>query len=239
MKRPARLVVTAVFGLFACVALSGCAAMRPGCGMGVGCGVTDCGCEAPCEPACGCEPGCAAEPDCGCEPACGCPTPCVGGRSMAGQKWIGKCGVQRPFFNVCTGPSCDPGCEPACGCAEPACGCEPDCGVEPGCGCGAVGGCSGCGCRVGENIAFGLRSIGAEFGRLLRPLGLHCGAGCGGCDGEVYWNEWHNDPPRCCDPCDDCGNWVGPSAANMRAPYEHRFAPRRVASEPDATTRLR
>ena len=30
-----------------------------------------------------------------------------------------------------------------------------------------------------------------------------------GCD-EVYWGEWMNHPPYCCDPCDDCGNWVGP-----------------------------
>jgi hypothetical protein len=28
----------------------------------------------------------------------------------------------------------------------------------------------------------------------------------------MYWSEWHNDPPRCCDPCNRCGEWVGPSA---------------------------
>jgi hypothetical protein len=28
----------------------------------------------------------------------------------------------------------------------------------------------------------------------------------------MYWSEWHNDPPRCCDPCNRCGQWVGPSA---------------------------
>ena len=35
---------------------------------------------------------------------------------------------------------------------------------------------------------------------------LTCGAGCG----EIYWDEWLSDPPDDCDPCDDCGNWIGP-----------------------------
>lgn len=42
----------------------------------------------------------------------------------------------------------------------------------------------------------------------LSPLEqlLSCGSGCG----EVYWDEWLSDPPDCCDPCDPCGNWIGP-----------------------------
>ena len=39
----------------------------------------------------------------------------------------------------------------------------------------------------------------------LRKL-LTCGSGCG----ELYVDEWLNDPPDCCDPCDNCGNWIGP-----------------------------
>lgn len=35
-----------------------------------------------------------------------------------------------------------------------------------------------------------------------------CRTGCG----EIYWDEWLSDPPDCCDPCDDCGNWVGPQS---------------------------
>jgi hypothetical protein len=31
---------------------------------------------------------------------------------------------------------------------------------------------------------------------------------CSQC-GEKYWSEWFNDPPECCDPCDDCGHYVG------------------------------
>jgi hypothetical protein len=46
---------------------------------------------------------------------------------------------------------------------------------------------------------------------------------CGGCSCEMYWSEWHNDPPQCCDPCDRCGNWIGPGG--YRAPYAHAYAP--------------
>jgi hypothetical protein len=41
-----------------------------------------------------------------------------------------------------------------------------------------------------------------------------CGSGgerwCGSQCGEVFWNEWFSIPPNCCDPCDDCGGFVGP-----------------------------
>lgn len=36
---------------------------------------------------------------------------------------------------------------------------------------------------------------------------LTCASGCG----EIYWGEWISDPPDDCDPCDDWGNWVGPT----------------------------
>jgi hypothetical protein len=43
--------------------------------------------------------------------------------------------------------------------------------------------------------------------------------GCGqqGC-GDVYWHEFHSDPPDCCDPCDEYGNWTG-GCGPYRAPY--------------------
>ncbi|WP_146443611.1 hypothetical protein [Botrimarina colliarenosi] len=229
-------------------ATSGCMALRPGCGCGIAgvCGgAVGCG-----DVSCGCEPGCAVEPGCGCGTTCGC-----NGRSMAGQMWCGDCGCDshKPLINVCTGPDCCGGCEPGCGCA-PSCGCgmEAGCGVEPGCGCDVgcgdtcgVGPC-GCGnCPIIQNVGFGLKCIGSEVRNLLRPigtpLGLCCpqGSGCGGCGGcgDLYWNEWHSDPPRCCDPCDDCGNWVGPTGStSMRAPYDHEFAPRRIATLPGTGT---
>jgi len=198
---------------------AGCAAVGPGCGGVVGCGV---------------EPGCGLDPGCACGSSCG-----VAGYSYAGQKYCGDggCGPCKPLINVCTGPcSCGVACEPGCGC-------EPGCAVEPGCGVGACGDVCGpgpCGCGpVGENLAFGLHAIGSEFRRLLSPLGICCpNGGCGGC-GELYWSEWHSDPPACCDPCDDCGNWVGPPAGVMHGAQAPSFPPRRIAERPDAGPMLR
>jgi hypothetical protein len=42
-------------------------------------------------------------------------------------------------------------------------------------------------------------------------LGVLCSCSpCAGCNGETYWSEWHNDPPRCQDPCNCHGDWIGP-----------------------------
>jgi hypothetical protein len=51
--------------------------------------------------------------------------------------------------------------------------------------------------------------------------GYGCGEPWGGCYpcgknycapscGELFWSEWFSIPPECCDPCDDCGGFVGP-----------------------------
>ncbi|TWT77009.1 hypothetical protein Pla123a_24360 [Posidoniimonas polymericola] len=175
-------------------AASGCACL-PGkhCGAGVGC------CDA------GCEVGCGVG---GCGDCCG-PNGC----DMAFQKYKGCCKPKIPFC-VCTGS--DGCCDASCGC-EVGCGCEADCAVDPGCcaepgccadpccgadACGDVCGCGDC-CRPGAACLYNVKyALGKLFGGLV---------GCSGCDGEIYWNEWHNDPPRCCDPCDKCGGWVGPS----------------------------
>jgi hypothetical protein len=201
-----------------------------GCARHDACG---CGCEADCgcEPACASEPACGCGADCGCEPACGCGSGCgINGRQFAGQTW--NCGEKcdGPPICPCTGPdgSCQGGCcAPAgeCGeCCEPACGCgqcgeccEPACGCEPGCGCGDA-------CRDCDNSSCCLKrcGFGSWIGHVLGAVCKPCG--CNGCDSEMYWCEWHNDPPQCCDPCDRCGNWIGPGAG-YRAPYDHPYAP--------------
>ena len=85
---------------------------------------------------------------------------------------------------------------------------------------------------MGSNLGFGVRCLAAECRKCLAPIfGYGPLCGCGGCDGEAYWSEWHNDPPECCDPCDKYGNWVGPSRSSYRAPYSHEFAPRRIAKQ--------
>jgi hypothetical protein len=35
-----------------------------------------------------------------------------------------------------------------------------------------------------------------------------CGSQCG----EFYWHEWFSHKPECCDPCDCCGNFTGPTS---------------------------
>jgi hypothetical protein len=169
-----------------------------------------------CSDGCGSADACGCEADCGCEPACGCGDGCgVNGRQFAGQTWNG-CRESGPPICTCTGPSrcCDTtsGCGDACGCGD---GCEPGCGCEPACGCASScscdhGNCGRCGC-----------CFGSFCGHLVGCVDRLCG--CSGCDGELYWSEWHNDPPRCCDPCDCHGNWVGPSSGGYRAPYDHPY----------------
>ncbi|MEX0643286.1 MAG: hypothetical protein WD468_11325 [Pirellulales bacterium] len=63
---------------------------------------------------------------------------------------------------------------------------------------------------------------------------LNSCCGCSGCDGEMYWSEWHNDPPCCHDPCDCYGNWTGGCSGRGGCcggdggycePYEHAYCP--------------
>lgn len=194
---------------------TGCAIMQRGgfgCGSSMGCGDS-------------CEIGCAVEPSCGLDGCCDtCTDSCGIGRSYAGQKWIGSGSCEGPKWNSCTDCS---GSDSSCGCAEPACGC-----AEPSCGCGGDSCCDdmrcgdaccdtvGCGdtcrlgrgCGIGSNVLYGARCIKNEVGQIFSPFcGLLGGCtSCGGCDSELYWSGWHNDPPCCNDPCDKCGNWVGP-----------------------------
>jgi hypothetical protein len=181
--------------------------------LGLRCGL--CGFDAGCEPGCGCDP-CGSEIGCGCEPACGCASCC--GAQFAGQTWDG-CGPSSVPVCECTGSAgcCEAscGCGGACGCDPCGCGGEVGCGCEPACGCGTAG-CGNRGCLDGVFFGSCCGCVVGFFDRL-------CGGGCNGCSNEVYWSEWHNDPPRCCDPCDQCGNWTGPSYAGYRAPYDQQY----------------
>ncbi len=112
---------------------------------------------------------------------------------------------------ACSGCACGVSCSTSdcgSGCKSPyafmkydACceTCGPDCGE--GCGCGQQVSC-------GDECTGGAGCAGeCKCGRKLRWFGslLSC-AGCG----EWYFNEWYNDPPSCAEPCDCCGNWIGP-----------------------------
>lgn len=141
---------------------------------------------------CGLHRGCGipiCEPNYGCDVGCG---PSCGD---------GCCGAE-------CGPSCGDACGAECG---PACG---SCGDVCGGACGDVCGgpcCSPCGYPWGP-----LSWVMGVFRSCLH-CGTYCGGGCGGgcggaCGGgcgELYWSDFHSQPPDCCDPCDRCGNWTG------------------------------
>ena len=71
-----------------------------------------------------------------------------------------------------------------------------DCGAGGECG---DGGCSGARCAYDK----GPLSLAHRHWKKSRYFGPGCG--------EVYWWAWKSDPPDYCDPCDSCGNWVGPT----------------------------
>lgn len=129
---------------------------------------------------------------------------------------------------------CGDGCRQGCGRSlafqKYDCSCDGCCGGWGSCGgatnakCGAPcgqGGCQGR-CSSSGSGGYGLK------GWLGRTI-----CGCYGC-GELYWSEWHNDPPPVCDPCDWYGNVVGRSKCGRgceayRAPYRLERA---VAKQP-------
>lgn len=140
----------------------------------------------------------------GCGIFCGCPG---GPYGICDPTHCGPCGP--PACGPVGGP-CDVGCGPACGPCEPPCdvGCGPACGpsCDPGCDlpCGPpCGPCEpACGPCCGRYDPLG--GIGYCLSRLFGPYSW-CGPSCG----EVYWGDFHGDPPDCCDPCNRCGQYSG------------------------------
>ena len=108
-----------------------------------------------------------------------------------------------------------------CGCVRrgvwlrPAVRCGGGCGCEPRAGAVPEAGNRGC-CLNGV-------FFGSCCGEVVGIFEKFCG-GCNGCSGEVYWSEWHNDPPRCHEPCDCCGNFTGPSYGGIRDPVRPRLS---------------
>ena len=104
----------------------------------------------------------------------------------------GHCGGSALSGRISGRGDCGGGCGGSCGnadcgttgCADGSCGAGGDCGVGPSCG---AGGC-----------------CPHPFRNLWRSI--TCSSGCG----EFYFDEWVNDPPERCDPCDDHGRYAGP-----------------------------
>ncbi|MFO7907595.1 MAG: hypothetical protein ACQESR_04710 [Planctomycetota bacterium] len=74
---------------------------------------------------------------------------------------------------------------------------------EPG-----MAGCADCGptAATGGPCAAPELFPGRPLLNLLRGI-VTCGAGCG----RVYYGEWQYDPPDACDPCNNHGDFVGPT----------------------------
>ena len=124
--------------------------------------------------------------------------------------------VHRPFGpgTACNPEHCGPVCPTACATCEPGielpyervrpapCDsfCPPDCG--PPCG-----RCGPCGPRFCGPLSL-------IFALLSGPT--WCGDGCG----EIYWGDFHGDPPDCCDPCDCHGNYTGVNTGPCGCGYE-------------------
>ena len=124
----------------------------------------------------------------------------------------GSCGT----CSTCAAPTDD--C--SCGTAEPARGAP--CGPAVRgrwCRVHRVANCRVCAdpCDSGDSCASGDACGGPDCGGcdycrpgpltwLFRMIG--CGTfRCGSC-GPRYWGDWYGDPPDCCDPCDNHGNFT-------------------------------
>lgn len=99
------------------------------------------------------------------------------------------------------------------GCVAPqACYRDAGCGEPPDAAGGfpepGIAGCADCGpttatCGPGEAPElFPGRPLASLLDRVLS-----CNAGCG----RVYYGEWQYDPPDSCDPCNNHGDFVGPT----------------------------
>ncbi len=105
------------------------------------------------------------------------------------------------------GSLCDPThCGPA--------GCGPAIAAPDACStCGATAAvpCESCGECDGPCAARACGPCGRPWGPLSWFFDIffagYCGDGCG----ELYWSDFHSEPPDCCDPCDRLGNWTGGS----------------------------
>ncbi len=95
----------------------------------------------------------------------------------------GCCGVR----SCATGVFCDP-CRDMGDCGDCDAPCEQSCDPCPTTCCPAV-------CCIPNP----LHCLGGLFRRACC-----CDSGCG----ELYWGGWCGYPPTC-DPCDQCGHWVG------------------------------
>jgi hypothetical protein len=98
-----------------------------------------------------------------------------------------NCGAVYPYDSACYTGNCVDG-----GCSDGSCTAPTPCGS-----CGGIGSCT-------PDCVGAIKTAGKAVAHKIHNS-LTCEAGCGG----VYWDEWFSDPPDCCDPCDNWGNYHG------------------------------
>lgn len=109
----------------------------------------------------------------------------------------GCCCMDRYYYGDCTKPALWG--RTGGGCSSGTC--------DDGC---ADGSCHGGDCHDGACASADCGGCGKCDLCNFHPLrslfnAIHCSSGCG----EFYFDEWINDPPAPCDPCDNHGNFVG------------------------------
>jgi hypothetical protein len=127
---------------------------------------------------------------------------------------LASCGVPGTVCDPCVDPCLEPCGVEACECGT----CGPVPVVRP-CGPGLLA-------VAGHVVAAPVRWVHGIF-----THGTYPGCGCG----EVYYGDYVNHPPDFCDPCDQCGNYIGPGAVcDTCAPsYGHSAA---TCSSPGCVT---
>jgi len=134
------------------------------------------------------------------------------------------------------------------GCGKSEIDCGTSCGPGPACGTPIHGApIHGAPLHGAGLHGAGLHKSGC------RPHGIGCwrpGAllreifACDGCTSPIYWNEWFSHRPKCGDPCDCYGNWIGPAEGGPRAyriepAQETRIYYERQDGPPPSASRLR
>lgn len=171
----------------------------------------------------GCGGGCNSLASCGCPDAtCGCPDACCDPCASCGCP-DASCGCPDTYCDTascgCPDECCDTAtcgcpddcCDPcaSCGCPDASCGCPDECGTSVGCGSSVMGNC-----------------------RLLQRI-RNAFSGNSGGSSELYWSEWHNNPPCDCNTCTaGAENYRRPSQIARRKIN----SPRQIAQEDLGTT---
>lgn len=114
-------------------------------------------------------------------------------------------------------------------CCSPCGGCGGGCGSSCG-GCNSCGSCGSCGGCCPLSFLFCKRELPDDY----RGGGSYwCDCGCG----ELYCGDWHSYPPTC-DPCDCCGNYVGPHEHDPSYQLPQRYNTAGPAPPPPVTKQM-